>query len=141
MYKGILVAAAVLLPAASFAATYNYVDTSGSVRTVSADSATAAIAVAPDRAAHSGVAIDNGVVAGSVAGASTSAGTGTPGVPSTGLAANGNYDYVNVSGMVKTVSAGSPQEALFAAGDIAMHSGVAADTGTLQDGTTVPGTR
>lgn len=48
-------AAVVAVPAATMAATYAYVNTSGEVRTVEAATATAALNTAPNLGVHSGV--------------------------------------------------------------------------------------
>ncbi len=51
------VAGVLALPAASFAATYAYVNTSGEVMSVEATSANQALMTAPNLAVHSGVMI------------------------------------------------------------------------------------
>jgi hypothetical protein len=116
--------AALAVPTASFAATYHYVDTSGSVRTVEASSAQAAFNSATDRAANSGVTLDTGVL---------DSGDSVSGT------ANGDlYHYVDMTGVVRSVNAVSADAALSAAAPtIAVHSGVAVDTGTLDDGVPV----
>ncbi|PIR84738.1 hypothetical protein COU16_00950 [Candidatus Kaiserbacteria bacterium CG10_big_fil_rev_8_21_14_0_10_47_16] len=109
------------LPLTSLAATYFYVDTSGEVQTVEASDSTEALTLsAHDRAVHSGVAIDRGVinegdVVLSVAlGTSTDIGSG-PYV----------YQYVNTNGTLSSVSASSADMALsLSAYNRASNSGV-----------------
>ncbi|HVX90732.1 MAG TPA: hypothetical protein VHC20_03810 [Candidatus Paceibacterota bacterium] len=117
------------LPAASFAATYHYVDTSGTVRTIQADNANDAMLMATDRDPNSGVTLDTGVLDSG----DTVTGTGTG---STSANAD-EYHYVDSSGIVRTVMAPSASVALSAAVNIGMHSGVAQDTGVLDSGVSV----
>ena len=56
-------------------------------------------------------------------------------VPAISLAAT--YHYVNVNGQVSDVSAANANQAFALATDIAPHSGVAIDTGTINAGDTV----
>jgi hypothetical protein len=154
-----LAAALALVPAIGSAATYHYVDTSGTVRSVEADSAAEAFARADGIAANSGVAldltgdIDNGehvlgvstetdYNAGAVLGASTDNGWASmDGGLVLGAATDGdneNYHYVDQSGVVRTVSAPSAYAAFSVATNIDEHSGVKLDLGQLDAGEVVP---
>lgn len=115
------------LPAASFAATYHYVDNSGTVRTIQADNASDAMMMASDRDPNSGVTLDTGVL---------DSGDTVTGTGSTSANAD-EYHYVDSSGIVRTVMAPSASVALSAAVNIGMHSGVAQDTGVLDSGVSV----
>ena len=97
------------VPAVSVAATYHYIDTTGTVRTVEADTAAEAFVEAENIASHSGVAIDMGVLDGG---------------DSVSMTSTDMYQYVSITGDVQFVSATSPQAALIIPGDIAPHSGV-----------------
>ena len=111
------------LPLTSLAATYYYVNTQGTVAAVDAPNASAALATAPNIAANSGVALDEGIIG--------VAQTGTP-VPSTTLH---TYYYVNASGYTAWVQAPDVATAFVLATNIALHSGVALDvSGHLQAG-------
>lgn len=119
----ILLAAPLLLtPLASLAATYDYVDTSGTVQAVSANSASAALTTAPNIAVHSGVALADGTP---IAGSSGGAVLGASGTA---------YNYVDTSGIVQTVTASTPAAAIATAPNISVHSGV-----TVADGAVIPG--
>lgn len=123
------VGAVVALPAASYAATYHYVDTSGTVRTIQANNANDAMLMATDRDPNSGVTLDTGVL---------DSGDTVVGTGNGSTSANADeYHYVNTSGIVETVIAPNPSVALSAATNIAMHSGVAVDTGVLDVGASV----
>jgi len=116
--KLLLVAVFLALPIATFAAAYQYVDVSGQVRDVTAASADQAFALAVNIAPNSGVALDTGTVSqgqqvGSVMGATAVT-----------VTQSNLYQYVSVSGQVKTVAALTPAQALALATDIAPHSGV-----------------
>jgi hypothetical protein len=121
MKKLFIVASALALgfPVAAFAATYDYVDTTGTMRTIVADSAAQALAIAPNIALHSGVAIHTGTIAS----ASLPTVLGVSFTPSGFLH---TYQYVDIAGNMRTVQAGSPAEALQIAPNIAPNSGVAA---------------
>ena len=121
------------LPFASMAATYHYVDTSGTIRTIEAANSTDAMAMAVNLAPHSGVALDMGVLESGDSMNGTGTNTGT--VATTGSA--NTYHYVDTSGIIRTVTAASAAAALAAAVNIAPHSGVVTDTGVLQTGVSV----
>lgn len=121
--------AALVVPTASFAATYFYVDTGGTVRSVEASSANEALATAPNRAATSGVTLDMGVL-------DDGDSVVAPGIPNTG-SGSVTYHYVTNANVVESVEADTPSEAFSAATNISMHSGVALDQGLLDDGVTV----
>ena len=102
--KGILaVIGLVILPMSAFAATYEYVNTSGYLETESAVDAAQALAQPTDKAPNSGVML-------------VSSDPVTVGV--------GLYEYVNTSGFLETVTANSSAQALLIAPDIAPNSGV-----------------
>lgn len=127
--SALAIAAVTVLPEASYAATYHYVDTSGTVRTVEADNANDAMQMAVNRDPNSGVTLDTGVLeSGDTVvdtGGTTNAGT------------TDEYHYVDSSGIVQTIMAPSALAALSAAVDISAHSGVAEDTGALETGVSV----
>jgi hypothetical protein len=112
------------LPLFSFAATYHYVTTGGDVASVEADSASQALATAPNIHPNSGVAIDLGFI---------EVGMDVDVPPSTsggGL----YYAYVDANGTVRTVAASNPSEALLNASNLHPQSGVAVMTdGTLAE--------
>lgn len=122
--KKILLALAVVLavPIASLAATYQYVDNGGALRSVQADNADQAMVAATDRAPNSGVMLYSGTA------------MTTPSIPG---GVPGKYHYVDNNNIVQSVMASSPEAALAAAVNIAPHSGVTLDTGVLDDGTSV----
>jgi len=107
--------AAIVLPATSYAATYFYVNTAGSISRVEASNATGALSLsAPNRAVHSGVALDTGYLA--VGDPVTATVYGTGGATM--------YQYVDVNGNVRFVEADSPEMAIALAPNRAPHSGV-----------------
>jgi hypothetical protein len=122
-----------VLPLASMAATYHYVDTSGTVRTIEANNAADASASATNIDPHSGVSLDMGVLD---SGDSVN-GTGTNTVTVTATGSGNTYHYVDTSGIVRTVVAASAAAALAAAVNIAPNSGVVTDTGALETGVSV----
>lgn len=99
-------------PAFSYASTYAYVNQSGQVNTVVADTPSIAIAIAPSIASNSGVMLVNGST-GAVLGTNTSA---TYGVTT--------YAYVNQAGTVIAISADSSALAFASAFGISENSGV-----------------
>jgi hypothetical protein len=108
--KSVLTALALVgtlsLPAATFAATYQYVSVQGTIQSVEATNADTALVAAANIAPHSGVIL---VTQG---GTQTTTPSGT------------TYQYVTTSGMITSLSATSPEAALAAAINIAPHSGV-----------------
>ncbi len=90
---------------------YQYVNTSGNVQTIIAESPTQAILLAENRTSASGVILLGGV------------GGGDPINP---LGENGAYFYqfVNTSGNIGSMNASSPTEALNTALNLAQYSGV-----------------
>ena len=103
---------AVGFPAFSYASTYAYVNQSGQVNTVVADTGASAILNAPDISLHSGVMLMSNST-GAVLGANTSA---TYGITT--------YAYVNQTGTVVTISADSSAIAFANAFGIDENSGV-----------------
>lgn len=99
-------------PALSYASTYAYVNQSGQVNTVVADTAAGAIATAPGISANSGVMLVANST-GAVLGANTS---NTYGVTT--------YAYVNQDGTVVTVSANTSALAFANSFNIGDNSGV-----------------
>jgi hypothetical protein len=69
---GAIALAAVAVPSASFAAMFAYVNTSGEVRTVEADSANAALQTAPSIHERSGVMMIDGAADSEIVGDSVS---------------------------------------------------------------------
>ncbi len=135
-------AAVVIVPAVSLAAQYHYVDTTGTVRTITADNATQAFALAVNIAPHSGVAVDTGVLdsGDSVNGSGSMNTTTVVVVPNMTHAPVPNlYHYIDITGTVRNVTASSPAEAFALAVNIAPHSGVVVDAGTLANGDSVLG--
>lgn len=106
--KRILVATAamaLMLPTFGAAATYEYIDRSGTVRTVEAADAEEALALSAPHTTHSGVKL----------------GTQLYGA---GLQAAHQYRYVNMMGELKTIAASSPYDAYLRAADRMPTSGV-----------------
>lgn len=91
------------------AATYEYVNTSGSISTVEANSPTQAIANATNRAMGSGVIL--------VVGENTINNTYKP-------SENIQYGYVNEFGVIVAIDANSPTQAFAGSDNISNHSGV-----------------
>ncbi len=100
---------ATLIPVAAFAATYDYVNTSGTLQTVSAPNAEVAIATAPNIAPDSGVMLDNGSPV------TTTVSSGDP-----------IFQYVTTAGMLATIHAANSTIAIQTAPNIAPNSGVMA---------------
>lgn len=96
----------------AFAQSFYYVNTTGTLRSVEADTPTLAIATAPNIAYNSGV-----IVADEYRDLVDEESFGTGGGEQT-------YAYIDRDGDVRTVRANSPSEALAVAQDIAPHSGV-----------------
>lgn len=117
---------AILLPLASFAATYFYVDSQGVVKEVNAQDASTALNIAPNIASNSGVASDRGDLE---AGDRVSLAV----LP----VETHTYFYVNTQGMVSTVEAQSATDALENAPSRASNSGVAIDDGDMERGAKV----
>jgi N-acetylglucosamine kinase-like BadF-type ATPase len=115
----LLTALLLALPAVSFAATYQYVDVNGTLQAVSAASSDQAFALASNIAPNSGVILSEGDVNQSSVTTNTSYPPGT-------------YQYIDVNGNVKMVTAANADAALALATGIAPHSGVlnVAATGT-----------
>ena len=88
------------------AATYEYVNTNGTISTINADSADQAITTATNRAMGSGVILVTGNE--SVVTSST----------------NTQFGYVNESGVVVTVDANTSSQAFSESNNISDHSGV-----------------
>lgn len=103
---------AVGFPAFSYASTYAYVNQSGQVNTVVADTGASAILNAPDISLHSGVMLMSNST-GAVLGANTSTIYGAT-----------TYAYVNQTGTVVTISADSSAIAFANAFGIDENSGV-----------------
>jgi len=91
------------------AATYDFVDSSGNLRSVTANSSSEALLIAPNIGLHSGVVLHNG---------------SNPVVVYTGSVSSGQYLYVNSSGIAVAVNANSVAEAFARAINISPHSGV-----------------
>ena len=124
-----LSAALLLLPLATFAATYDYIDANGIVQSVQATSAADAMAKAINIDSHSGVKLDAGLLdvgdtVGGVGGAGDTSGTQL-------------YHYIDRNGVVQDVRAHSASEAMSLAVNMDPHSGVKLDRGLLQQGDTV----
>ncbi len=105
-----------------FAATFQYVDTSGNLRTVIAENTSVALATAPN------IASDSGVMNTTIVSANTIVAS-----PSTtarlllGTSCGQNlFAYINTSGTISTVSATNATVALLTATNIASDSGVIA---------------
>lgn len=93
------------------AATYQYVNTTGSIQNVEADSASQALATAPNIAPNSGIMpymVLTTVITNNV-------GSILPYV---------SYQYVDVFGQVQTTAASNSNQAFATAINIALHSGV-----------------
>lgn len=96
-------------PALSYAATYQYVATDGTVREVEAPTADAALLQADDRMPTSGVLLVSPFGVGGIGGNSDGMIT---------------YQYVNTTGDVDSVEANDASEALLLSVNKAPHSGV-----------------
>ena len=106
--------ATMVLPVIALASTYQYVDSSGTLRSVEASSPTEALARASNIGTHSGVMLvsSNTVIVPIT-------------YPTPIQSGNGNlYQYIDVSGNLRTVRATSAAMALTTAPNIASHSGV-----------------
>lgn len=113
-----------ILPAIAFASTYQYVDNSGNLRTVEANSPTQALATAPNIASHSGVMLaSQGIVAGATV-VVVPTGTTITTVTPTNTAGLFHYQYVNTSGNLQSVWANNSAVAIALAANIAYNSGV-----------------
>lgn len=134
MKTAMIVSAAMMaLPAATFAATYHYVDTTGTVRTIEAPNAAAAFDNAANIAPHSGVTLDQNLLeTGDQIPIATAAGMTTSG----GMA---SYRYVDTNGTVREVVAASPSAALMLATDRDPNSGVLVYQGEVHIGQEVSG--
>ncbi len=118
-----------LLPVATFAASYQYIDTGGTVRTVSAESSSEAVQLATNIDPHSGIMPASG---------SLSSGDNVVVTP-TPTASDGTqlYHYIDRNGVVQDVRARSAAEAMSLAVNMDSHSGVKLDMGVLRQGDTV----
>jgi len=103
-----------MVPLFALAQTYQYVDTTGNLRIVVANTPSEAIAIAPNRDAHSGV-IEVGVGGEGNALAPTT-------VPLSAFAKT--YQYVDTAGNLRLVVANSPSEAIATAENRMSNSGV-----------------
>lgn len=110
------------------AATYQYVNTSGSLQIVEAPNSETAMAIAQNKAPRSGVMLISSSNIGGVGG--TTVITVTPVTPTTpmftviGGTGARTYSYVDNSGSVRMVMASDASTALRTAPNIAPHSGV-----------------
>lgn len=121
--------ALLLLPLASFAATYDYIDANGIVQSVQAGSANEAMARATNMDLHSGVKLDAGAL---------DVGDNVFGVGGSGDASGTHlYHYIDRNGIVQDVRARNEVEAMGLAVNMDPHSGVKLDQGMLQQGDTV----
>lgn len=102
------------LPLAAFASTYDYVNTSGVMQSVVANSADQALALATNIDPHSGVILDTGVVVT----------TTNSGVVVTTTTGGTMFEYVNTAGILETVSAPDSTTAMALAVNRAPNSGV-----------------
>lgn len=101
------------MPALSLANTYQFIDTSGNLRSVEADTSAIALQTASPLAIHSGVALVKTGAGGVVLGDYTST-TGT-----------GNYyQFIDTSGNLQGIWAPNATVALATAYPLAIHSGV-----------------
>lgn len=107
---GLMVGVAVMFGTmlSAHAATYQYVNGSGEIKTVTADNATSALEMAPERAPRSGVMLVT---------------SSNDALPSNG-GAGMTYGYVNMSGVIVEITAVSANDALLKATDRAPRSGV-----------------
>ena len=108
MTLGLVVVVMLMLGVAGFAYanTYQYINTSGQLASVVANTPAEALATAYQRASNSGVMLVGG---GGVMGGGQGMYT---------------YQYINTSGQIATVMAHTPEEALRTAYQRAVHSGV-----------------
>lgn len=100
-------------------ATYLFVNTSGNLQSIEANNPTEAMALATNKALHSGVMLVTGTSM-----PTTPTPTPTPTNPTptgTGLY---TYMFVDTSGNLRTINANSPTEAMNLAPNKALHSGV-----------------
>jgi hypothetical protein len=107
----LLLLGVLLLPTISFAGNYQYIDTTGSLRSIEATNATIAINTAPSIAYNSGVRLV------------TSNDTIPYNTPVTNASRN-FYQYIDTSGNIRSINASSASIALASASNIATHSGV-----------------
>ncbi len=103
-----------------FAATFQYVDTSGNLQTILSENASVALATAPNIASDSGVISSIIVPTNTVVTSPSNAG----GLPLKTSCGQNLFVYINTSGIISTVSAPSATVALSTAPNIASDSGV-----------------
>lgn len=108
---GFMALALVILPTVSFANTYKFVDTSGNLQSVEANSATEALATAHPLALHSGVWLVEKTDSNTV-------------IPTQTNGSGNYYLFVNTSGNLQGVWAPNASVALATAHPLAPHSGV-----------------
>ena len=115
MFTGLMALALVLVPTLTFANTYMFVNTSGNLQSVEANSATQALATAYPMAYNSGVWLvkENG----------TSPTVPEP-LPPKPTGTGNYYLFVNTSGNLQGVWAPNSSVALSTAYPLALHSGV-----------------
>jgi len=104
------------LPAASLANTYHFVDTSGDLQSINADSSNRALATAPELGVHSGVVL---ISEGGIGGAALPDDN-----TSTHSSSDNYYQFINTSGDIQGLWASSPSIALNTAYQLGIHSGV-----------------
>ena len=139
--KYLLLVAIGFFPFLSSAATYHYVNSAGITATVEAPDANTAIMTAPNIAADSGVALDQGLIEpGEVVGFGYSANVQSDANTNMSAGMNGGttYHYVTQAGVTDTVIAPDANTAIMTAPNIAVHSGVAIDQGIIEPGMDVP---
>jgi hypothetical protein len=101
------------------AATYNFVDTSGNLRSVTADSSAEALLTASNIGLHSGVILSSGIGSEtvSIAPYNPLAGSYNPLVGK-------SYMYINTSGIATVVDANTSTQAFYESNNISSNSGV-----------------
>ena len=113
------------LTSSAFAATYQYVDTAGNLRSVEANSPEQALAIAPNIGIHSGVDLYSGTALNSTTYTGNYTGSGLASNQDTGVTYNATtYQYVNTSGQLQTIPATNAEQAFSLATNIAPKSGV-----------------
>lgn len=116
------------LPAVSFASTYQFIDTSGNLKSVEANSATEALNTAYHLAVHSGVILATSYSKlDAMGGSDTSTNTAYTTADDykyTGTGGANMYAYVKTNGDIGYITADSVSSALANATDIMYNSGV-----------------
>lgn len=117
--SGLMAITILAVPAVSLANTYQFIDTSGTLQNMEADTSAIALGTAPELAVHSGVMLagEDGI-GGLVLSANY------PSYPSVNSGSDNYYLFVDTSGNLQGLWAANSSEALATAYQLGIHSGV-----------------